>query len=95
MGVRRRGRWVPEEAVSIPQEARGGPVGDVRPAVPVWAWIRTYHGVDRRVEAKAIAATADAVLIEWGSGQAATAAWVWRAAVKHRVDAQQPHSVPV
>jgi hypothetical protein len=37
MGVRRRGRWVPEEAVSIPQEARGGPVGDVRPAAPVWA----------------------------------------------------------
>jgi hypothetical protein len=84
MGQRRRGRWVPEEAVSIPQEARGGPVGDVRPAAPVWAWIRTYRGVDRRVEAKAIAATGDAVLIEWGSGQTATAVWVWRAAVKHR-----------
>jgi hypothetical protein len=84
MGQRRRGRWLPEEAVSIPQEARGGPVGDVAPAAPVWAWIRTYRGVDRRVEAKAIATTADAVLVEWGSGQAATAAWVWRAAVKHR-----------
>lgn len=94
MGVRRRGRWVPEEAVSIPQEARGGPVSDVRPAAPVWAWIRSYRGVDRRVEARAIAATADAVLIEWGTGQAATAAWVWRAAVKHRVNAQQPHSAP-
>jgi hypothetical protein len=95
MCVRRHGRWVPEEAVSIPQEARGGPVRDVRPAAPVWAWIRTYRGVDRRVEARAIAATADAVLIEWGRGQAATAAWVWRAAVKHRVDAQGPHSAPV
>lgn len=86
MGVRRRGRWLPEEAVSIPQEARGGPVEDVAPPVPVWAWIRTYRGVDRRVEAKAIAATNDAVLVEWGSGQAATAAWVWRTAVKHRVE---------
>jgi hypothetical protein len=37
MGVRRRGRWLPEEAVSIPQEARGGPAGDVAPAAPVWA----------------------------------------------------------
>lgn len=93
MGARRRGRWLPEEAVSIPQEARGGPVGDVRPPAPVWAWIRTYRGVDRRVEARAIAATTDAVLVEWGSGQAATVAWVWRAAVKHRVESQQPHNV--
>lgn len=80
MGHRGRGRWLPEEAVSIPHEARGGPADDVAPAAPVWAWIRTYRGDDRRVEAKAIAATADAVLIEWGSGQAATAAWVrWAA----------------
>ncbi|MCU0116577.1 hypothetical protein [Curtobacterium poinsettiae] len=86
MGVRRRGRWVPEEAVSLPADARGGPAGDVVPPAPVHAWIRTYRGVDRRVEAKAIAATGDAVLVEWGSGQAATAAWVWRAAVKHRVE---------
>lgn len=71
MGVRRRGRWVPEEAVSLPADARGGPAGDVVPAASVHAWIRTYRGVDRRVEAKAIAATA---------------AWVWRAAVKHRVE---------
>lgn len=61
-------------------------MGDVVPPVPVHAWIRTYRGVDRRVEATAIAATGDAVLIEWGSGQAATAAWVWRAAVKHRTE---------
>lgn len=86
MSQRRRGRWVPEEAVSLPADARGGPVGDVVPPAPVHAWIRTFRGVDRRVEAKAIAATGDAVLIEWGSGQAATAAWVWRAAVKHRVE---------
>lgn len=86
MGQRRRACWVPDEAVSLPAYARGGPVGDVVPPVPVHAWIRTYRGVDRRVEAKAIAATGDAVLIEWGSGQAATAAWVWRAAVKHRTE---------
>lgn len=86
MGVRRRGRWVPEEAVSLPADARGGPVGDVVPPASVHAWIRTYRGVDRRVEARAIAATGDAVLIEWGSGQAATAAWVWRTAVKHRAE---------
>ncbi|MBT1607995.1 hypothetical protein KK105_14605 [Curtobacterium flaccumfaciens pv. betae] len=40
------------------------PVGDVVPAAPVHAWIRNYRGVDRRVEAKVIAATSDAVLIE-------------------------------
>ncbi|MBF4616312.1 hypothetical protein [Curtobacterium sp. VKM Ac-1376] len=71
--------------MSLPADARGGPVGDVVPPAPVHAWIRTYRGVDRRVEAKAIAVTGDAVLVEWGSGQAATAAWVWLAAVKHRV----------
>lgn len=53
---------------------------------PVWAWIRTLNGRDIRVRCAAIAATDDAVLIEWGSGQAKTAAWVWRAAVKHRAD---------
>lgn len=36
------------------------------------------------VRCAAIAATDDAVLIEWGSGQAKTATLVW---VKHRVDA--------
>lgn len=41
-------------------------MSDVRPAARVHAWIRTYRGVDRRVEAKAIAATGDAVLIDWG-----------------------------
>jgi hypothetical protein len=60
---------VPEEAVSLPADARGGPVSDVVPPTPVHAWIRTYHGVDRRVEAKAIAATGDAVLIEWGAAR--------------------------
>jgi hypothetical protein len=41
-----------------------------------------------RVDAIATAATDDAVLIEWGFGQARTAAWVWRAAVKHRSTVQ-------
>lgn len=84
MGSRRRDRWAPDEAVSLPREARGGPVVDVAPPAPVRAWIRTRAGRDRRIEARAIAASSDAVLIEWGSGQAATATWVWRAAVKRR-----------
>jgi hypothetical protein len=37
-----------------------------------------------RVDARALWATPDAVLVEWGFGQAATSVWVWRAAVKHR-----------
>jgi hypothetical protein len=84
MARRRRDRWLPDEAVSLPREARGELVADVVPPAPVRAWIRTYDGQDHRVDAAAIAASSDAVLIEWGSGQAATAAWVWRAAVKHR-----------
>lgn len=86
MARRRRDRWVPDEAVSLPREARGGPVVDVVPPAPVRAWIRTRDGQDRRVDAAAIAASSDAVLIEWGSGQAGTAAWVWRTAVKHRTE---------
>jgi hypothetical protein len=86
MSQRRRGRWLPDEAVSLPVDARGGPVIDVVPPAPVRAWIRTFEGEDRRVEARAIAVSSDAVLIEWGRGQAATAAWAWRAAVKHRAE---------
>jgi hypothetical protein len=59
-------------------------VVDVDPPRPVWAWIRTLNGRGIRARCAAIAATNDAVLIEWGSGQAKTAAWAGRAAVKHR-----------
>jgi hypothetical protein len=83
MGRRRRDRWVPEEALSLPEEARGGPAVDVAPPLPVRAWLHTPTR-QVRVEAVAVAATTDAVLVMWGFGQAATAAWVWRAAVKHR-----------
>jgi hypothetical protein len=91
MARRRSDRWRPPEAVSLPVAARRGAVVDVDPPRPVWAWIRTLHGRDIRVRCAAIAATDDAVLIEWGSGQAKTAAWVWRAAVKHRADPAATH----
>lgn len=83
MARRRRDRWLPPEAASIPRKARGAHITDVTPPLPVRAWLQTP---DRqiRVDAIATAATADAVLVEWGFGQARTAAWVWRAAVKHR-----------
>jgi hypothetical protein len=82
---RRRDRWVPPIAASLPPEARGGPCVDECPPRPVRAWIQTPHD-QIRVDAVALSATPDAVLIEWGFGQAATAAWVWRSAVRNRVD---------
>jgi len=69
MARRRRDRWLPDEAVSLPREARGDRVGEVVPPAPVRAWIRTYDGQDHRVDAAAIASS-DAVLIEWeGQGR--------------------------
>jgi hypothetical protein len=83
MGVRRRDRWLPPDAFSLSEEARGPVVREFDPPMPVHAWLQT---TDRlvRVEAVALAASEDAVLVEWGAGQAKTSAWIWRAAVKHR-----------
>jgi len=83
MARRRRDRWLPPEAVSVPREARGERPTDLTPPLPVRAWLQTTER-QIRVDAIATAVTDDAVLVEWGFGQARTAAWVWRAAVKHR-----------
>ncbi len=83
MARRRRDRWLPPEATSLPIEARGGPAVDVDPPQAVRAWVQTTTE-QIRVDARALCATPDAVLVEWGFGQAATSAWVWRSAVRHR-----------
>lgn len=36
---------LPEEAVSLPADAHGGPGGEVVPPAPVQEWTRTYRGV--------------------------------------------------
>jgi len=88
MGRRRSNRWSPPRAVSLPEDARGGPVLEVQPRQPVRAWLHTVDDKELRVDAHALWATPDAVLVEWGFGQAAESAWVWRAAVKHRSTSQ-------
>lgn len=79
----RRDRWLPPEATNLPAEARGGPAINVNPPQPVRAWLQTITE-QIRVDARALCTTPDAVLVEWTFGQAATAAWVWRSAVRHR-----------
>lgn len=86
MARRRRDRWSPPEAVSLPEEARGGPAIELQPRLPVHAWLRTKDGRQMRVQALALWVAPDAVLVEWGHGQAAESAWIWRSAVKHRTD---------
>lgn len=92
VSVRRRDRWLPAEAFSLSEEARGPMTEDYETPRPVYAWLQ--HA-DRlvRVDAFALAATQDAVLVEWGNGQAKTSAWIWRAAVRHRVNHSAQHSV--
>lgn len=83
MARRRRDRWLPPAALSVPADARGGPALEVRPPATVRAWLQTGEQ-QMRVNATALWATPDAVLVEWGFGQAKEAAWVWRSAVRHR-----------
>jgi len=83
MARRRRDRWLPPVATSLSLEARGGPAVDVTPPLPVRAWVQTSVALIR-VEGRALCETPDAVLVEWGSGQGATDAWVWRSGVRHR-----------
>lgn len=85
MARRRRDRWCPPEAISVPAEAREGPVRDICPPAPVYAWLQT-RDQQMRVRALATAVTPVAVLVEVGTGQGMSAAWVWRSAVKWRVD---------
>lgn len=77
---RRWDRWVTGSAVSLPEAAYGGPVYDLAAPDPVLAWV-TFPDRVLEVEARALAYTNRAVLVEWGFGQGADTAWVWRDAV--------------
>lgn len=88
MARRRRDRWALGPGFSLPETARGGPDYDVAPPDPVLAWVQFPDRI-LEVEARVIAYTERAVLVEWGFGQAADCAWVWRDAVRAR---QNPSS---
>ncbi|MDR6574376.1 hypothetical protein J2X60_003035 [Curtobacterium sp. 320] len=81
MARRRRDRWSLGPPFSLPELARGGPEVDLPTPDPVLAWLQ-YPDRILEVEARVIAYTERAVLVEWGFGQAADCAWVWRDAVK-------------
>ena len=81
MARRRRDHWSLGPAFSLPELARGGPDSDVAPPDPVFAWLQFPDRI-LEVGTRAIAYTERAVLVEWGFGQAADCAWVWRDAVR-------------
>lgn len=83
MARRRRGRWELGPAFSLPEAARGGPEYDLPSPDPVYAWVQFADRI-LEVEARVLAHTERAVLVEWGFGQAADCAWVWRDAVTPR-----------
>jgi len=83
MARRRRDRWALGPAVSLPEAAYGGPVLDLSVPDPVLVWL-TFTDRVLEVEARVIAWTDRAVLVEWGRGQAAECACVWRDAVRER-----------
>lgn len=97
MGHRRRDRWTLGPALSLPETAYGGPVYDLPEPDPVLAWV-TFPDRSLEVEARIIAYTERAVLVEWGFGQSADCAWVWRDAVRmspqlgSAVDERMPES---
>lgn len=78
---RRPDRWVTGQAISLSEAAYGGPVCDPAAPDPVHAWI-TFHDGSHEVEARVLAHTERAVLVEWGFGQGADCAWVWRDAAR-------------
>lgn len=78
---RRRDRWTLGPALSLPEAAYGGPVYDLAEPDPVLAWV-TFPDRYLEVEARVLAYTERAVLVEWGFSQAAECAWVWRDAVR-------------
>lgn len=83
MARRRRDRWTLDLAYSLPELARGGPEVDLPVPDPVLAWVQFPDRI-LEVEARVLAHTERAVLVEWGFGQAADCAWVWRDAIRSR-----------
>jgi hypothetical protein len=81
----------------LPEAAYGGPVYDLAEPDPVLAWV-TFPDRSLEVEARVIAYTEWAALVEWGFGQAVECAWVWRDAVRvssqlgSAVDERMPES---
>lgn len=82
MAQRRRDRWALEGAYSLPESARGGPEVDLLKPDPVLAWVQFPDRI-LEIEARVLAHTERAVLVEWGFGQGADTAWLWRDAVRH------------
>lgn len=83
MAKRRRDRWALGGAFSLPVAARGGPEVDLLVPDLVLAWLQFADRI-LEVEARVIAYTERAVLVEWGFGQGSDTAWVWRDAVRSR-----------
>ncbi|MBA8988956.1 hypothetical protein FHW23_000188 [Curtobacterium pusillum] len=77
----RRDRWTLGPAYSLPETARGGVEVDLPEPDPVLAWLQFSDRI-LEVEARVIAYTQRAVLIEWGFGQATDCAWILRDAVR-------------
>ena len=71
MARRRRDKWTPGPAVSLP-EADGGPVIDLPAPDLVVAWV-TFGDGTREVEGRVLAKTERAVLVEGGSARRPTA----------------------
>lgn len=83
MARRRRDRLNLGPAYSLPEIARGGPEVDLPVPDPVLAWVQ-FPDRMLEVEARVLAHTERAVLVEWGFGQGADCAWIWRDAVRVR-----------
>lgn len=72
---------------SLSEDARGGGTVRLEVPAPVYAWVQ-FPAFSWRIDtAVVVAATADAVLVEWVWLGQEQQAWVWRAAVKHRAPA--------
>jgi len=81
MARRRRDRWSTGPAVSLPEAAYGGPVFDLPEPDPVLAWV-TFADRMLEVEARVLAWTERAALVEWGYGQGTQCPWIWRDALR-------------
>ena len=79
---------------SLSEDARGGAVVRLEVPTPVYAWVQ-FAAFSWRIDtAVVVAATADAVLVEWVWVGQRQEARVWRAAVKHRAPAPAGAGVP-
>ncbi|WP_156364337.1 hypothetical protein [Curtobacterium sp. Leaf261] len=80
---RRADRPLPEEPYSLSLEAHGVTRATYSPPLPVRVFVQLPTR-QVRLDAVAVQASDDAVLVQWGRGPTERQCWVWRAAVKHR-----------